>query len=286
MVAMKNSMFVAGAILLLSAAVAVVQAAEDDPHLEGARAIFEWVAASEGGIVSPKQEVRRMVPGDKNTPLIVAATERIEAEEIMVRVPWSNIVTPDNPDDDGQLPCTTATALAREMKLGKDSKYGPYVEYLNGESAQGIPSVWSPEARELFRQVVGKNEIPPGRATTWITNNWYGFCKADPADEVSTKAALMVIQRSDDEIMIPAYDAYNHRNGNWTSLDSEIKIGEYHQTAATRTIEAGEEIYLSYNLCNQCGGRKHDYGTGEILRDYGFVEDYPRRFHYMGDYVS
>ena len=285
MVALKTGMFVVGALLLLSAA-AVVQA-ENDPHLEGARAIFEWIAASEGGIVSPKQEVRRAVPGNKNTPLIVAATERIEVGEIMVRVPWSHIVKPDNPDDDGQLPCTTATSLAREMKLGKDSQYGPYVEYLNGESPHGIPSVWSPKARELFEQVVGgKDDIPPGRATTWITKQWYGRCKGDPEDEVSTLAALMVIQRSDDEIMIPAYDAYNHRNGNWTGLDTTIKIGEYHETAAIRTIEAGEEIYLSYNLCNQCGGRKHDYGTGEILRDYGFVEDYPRRFYYMDEYVS
>jgi hypothetical protein len=281
--ALKNiSVSLAGTILLLSA---VVQAV-DDPHLEGARAIFEWVAASEGGIVSSKQEVRRAVPGDINTPLIVAATERIEAGEIMVRVPWDNIIKPENPDDDGQLPCSTATALAREMKLGKNSKYAPYVEYLNGESATGIPSVWSPAARELFELVVGKKDIPPDRATTWITKNWYGRCKGDPNDEIAKKAALMVIQRSDDEIMIPAYDAYNHRNGNWTSTDTKIKIGHYHETTATRTIEAGEEIFLSYNLCRHCGGRRHDYGTGEILRDYGFVEDYPRRFYYMDEYVS
>jgi hypothetical protein len=256
-----------------------------DPHREGAQAIFDWVASSQGGIVNPKQEVRRAVPGDLSTRLIVAATERIEAGEIVVRVPWDNIITPDNPDDDGQLPCTTVTSLAREMKLGEDSKYSPYVMYLNGESDTGIPSAWSKPAQELFVQVLGKNEIPPDRATMWLTKHWYKKCGGDPEDKVSTKAALMVIQRSDDEIMIPAYDAYNHRNGNWTSTDTSIKFGQYHETVATRAIETGEEIFLSYNLCKHCGGRKLDYGTGEILRDYGFVEQYPRRFHFMNEYV-
>jgi SET domain len=277
-----------GAVLLLGSLTVLIRADEtvSDPHREGAQAIFDWVAASKGSFVNPKQEIRRAVPGDLSTPLIVAAKERIEAGEIVVRVPWDNLIKPDNPDDDGQLPCSTATALAREMKLGKDSKYAPYVEYLNGESDTQIPSTWSKPAQKLFLQVLGKNEIPPNRATNWLSKHWYKKCGGDPEDKISTKAALMVIQRSDDEIMIPAYDSYNHRNGNWTSTDTSIKIGKYHETVATRTIEAGEEIYLSYNLCKHCGGRKLDYGTGEILRDYGFVEQYPRRFHYMNEYVS
>ncbi|KAG7346581.1 spermine synthase [Nitzschia inconspicua] len=273
-------------LLLWSSSISLVRGDDSvsDPHLEGAQAIFDWVASSEGGIVNPKQEVRRAVPGDLSTPLIVAAKERIEAGEIMVRVPWENIIKPDDPDDDGQLPCSTATALAREMKLGKDSKYAPYVMYLNGESDTQIPSVWSQPAQDLFLKVLGDKEIPPARATAWISKHWYQRCGGDPEDKVSTKAALMVIQRSDDEIMIPAYDAYNHRNGKYTSTDTTIKVGNYHETVATRTIEAGEEIFLSYNLCKHCGGRKMDYGTGEMLRDYGFVEQYPRRFHYMDEY--
>ena len=41
-----------------------------------------------------------------------------------------------------------------------------------------------------------------------------------------------------------------------------------------RDIKAGEQIYNSYNLCESCGGRTKSYGTPEILRDYGFVEQY------------
>jgi hypothetical protein len=41
-------------------------------------------------------------------------------------------------------------------------------------------------------------------------------------------------------------------------------------------IEAGEEIYLSYNQFHDCEGWWHEYGTPEMFRDYGFVEQYPQ----------
>jgi hypothetical protein len=153
------------------------------------------------------------------------------------------------------------------MRLGKDSKYAPYVMYLNEQSDSQIPSVWSKAAQDLFLDVLGDGDIPPFRATTWISRDLFGRCKGDPDDKILTKAALMVIQRSDDAIMIPGYDAYNHRNGNWTSTETIIKEGVYHQTVAVRAIEKGEEIYLSYNLCKFCGGRKRKYGTAGKVED-------------------
>ena len=50
------------------------------------------------------------------------------------------------------------------------------------------------------------------------------------------------------------------------SADSRIKTGQYHETYATRVIEPGEEIFLSYYLCKQCGGRRHKYGAGGMLQ--------------------
>ena len=36
---------------------------------------------------------------------------------------------------------------------------------------------------------------------------------------------------------------------------------------AGKTIEVGEQIYISYNMCSNCGGRANDYGTpGKCLR--------------------
>jgi hypothetical protein len=259
--------------------VAAAEESVEDIHLEEARAIFEWMSATEGGFVSPKQDVRRMVPGDLSTPLIVYAKERINAGETIMRVPWSTLIESDDPKDGGQLPCGTVRAVAREMRLGEKSKYGPYVKYINGEPDDRIPSGWSTPAQKLLKDIVGNDQIPPTNPTDWI-RRWKQRCKGDTSDKIATKAALLVIQRSDDAIMIPAYDAYNHRNGNWTNTRTVEEEGVAHETTAIKTIEEGAEIYISYNFCAECGGRKNFYGTAEIFRDYGFVERLPQRWHY------
>jgi hypothetical protein len=82
-------------------------------------------------------------------------------------------------------------------------------------------------------------------------------------------------------------DSFNHRNGKYTSAQSD-RTRQYHVTSATRTVHPGEEIYISYNLCDDCGGRRDrgEYGTAEIFRDYGFVELFPQRWHYTRNYYS
>jgi hypothetical protein len=47
---------------------------------------------------------------------------------------------------------------------------------------------------------------------------------------------------------------------------------------AARDIEVGEEIYISYNQCIDCYKRHYTFGTPEMFRDYGFVEQYPQRW--------
>ena len=52
---------------------------------------------------------------------------------------------------------------------------------------------------------------------------------------------------------------------------------------ASEDIRAGEEIYTSYNMCRHCGGDEGEsYGTPEIMRDCGFVEEYPQRCIFEG----
>jgi hypothetical protein len=250
-----------------------------DTHLEEARAIFEWMAQTEGGFVSPKQDIRRLVPGDVTTPLIVYAKETIMPGEVVMRVPWDTLIGSDDPDDGGQLPCGTVRNVAKEMKLGDASKYAPYVNYLLSEAADQIPSAWSKPAQKLLQDVIGNDKIPPKNPTDWV-KRWKQRCRGDTNDKLAVKAALLIIQRSDDAIMIPAYDAYNHRNGNWTNTRTIEVEGKHHETAAIKRIEEGSEIYISYNFCEECGGRRNFYGTAEILRDYGFVERLPQRWHY------
>mmetsp|Transcript_11670 Transcript_11670/g.24673 ORF Transcript_11670/g.24673 Transcript_11670/m.24673 type:complete len:1268 (-) Transcript_11670:237-4040(-) len=260
---------------------AIAASAASDTHLEEAQAIFDWVSGTEDGFITPKLELRREIPGDVTSPMGVYATETIETGEDIIKVPWDVILHSDDPKEPpSQMVCGTVRTVAKELRLGAKSKYAPYIVYLDNEADAQIPSTWSESAKELFYEILAQS-IGPGDPTGWIEDEWFGKCRGDPNDDVAVKAALMVIQRADDAIMIPAYDNMNHRNGNWTNADTEIERGEFHHTTATRTISPGEQIYISYNFCEECGGRKTGYGTAEILRDYGFVEHYPQRWHYM-----
>lgn len=61
--------------------------------------------------------------------------------------------------------------------------------------------------------------------------------------------------------------------------------GEDIKVFALRDITAGEQLYISYNECDDtdCEGLKYTYITPSILADYGFVEQYPRRFRLILD---
>jgi hypothetical protein len=256
-------------LLIVSFLAAIVVASDQkivDRHLDEAKAIFEWVSESEDGYITPKLEVRRAIKEDPQSFMGVYAKEEIESGEPIVRIPWSVIITSDDPDDEGlQMSCGTVRSLAREMRLGSESKYAPYVMYLHGEADAQIPSTWSNAAQDLLLDVLDGASIPPRDSVDWIESQWLGRCEGDPNDVFGIKAALMVIQRADDAIMIPAYDNLNHRNGNWTNTNTEIDVGHYHTTTATKNIEPGEQIYISYNMCEECGGRAHGYGTAGKL---------------------
>ena len=178
------------------------------------------------------------------------------------------------------LNCATARTLADEMRLAEQSKFAPYVLYLKDTQPPGVlPSVWSDAGQELLSEVAlgGPSEhLPPVQLLDWMQDDWYGVCQGDPADE---HAATLVVQRSWDENLIPVYDMINHRNGKWLNTDSDpIREGDRVTVRAIRNIAADEQLYISYNFCRDCQGRYERYGTPEILRDYGFVEEYPRRF--------
>ena len=272
-----------GLTLLLSSTDVVVSAKDDDdddtinkPNDYG---IFDWIHNSPGGYVNPKQEFQYIegtnIPG-------MFATENIRKGEVLVKIPWSHVLKPDEGDSKTkgeQMACSTVATVIREMKLDSESDYAPYVQYLNAQSSNQLPSAWSLPAQNLLRQVVGglsvyKPEIPPAEPTEWLQDDWFDVCdEASRDDELGQKAALLVVQRSDDNIMIPAYDMYNHRNGKYyMNTSTKIKRGQYHITKAKRDIKAGEEIYISYNHCDECGGRNTNYGTGGKYFSDGFVD--------------
>lgn len=241
------------------------------------KGILSWMHSLPGGYYNPKQEFRHSDPNDPSTLSGIFAREPIEEGELLCRVPWKYLVTnPSGRIEDEQLDCGMTRELARQLKLGKKSKFGPYVEYLNAQPEHQLPSAWSPQGQELLLQVLGQSreensailsdseyasvDFPPLRMVAWM-EEWYDRCHGNPNDTWGKKAALMALLRADDFMMIPAYDFYNHRNGEWHNADSEWEYGEYHETRASRSIEAGEQIYISYDRCPICSGRSEGYGT-------------------------
>jgi hypothetical protein len=243
--------------------------------------ILEWVHNAEGGYYSPKQEFRYANPGDPTSVGGIFAKQRIVKGETVCKVPWERMIKSDDPTEEGQLCCGTANAVAREMRKGEISDYAPYVAYLNAQREDQLPSAWSKKGKALLQEILGgmgeATSIPPTEPTEWLEIDWYTRCRADPSDTLAAKAALLVVQRSDDYLMIPAYDFYNHRNGKWLNTQTVSVEGKHHITKATRTIEPGEQLYISYNRCNECEGRDFGYGTaGKVVRyrmDYVFRLD-------------
>ena len=229
--------------------------------------LFEWIQDGPDGYFNPKQEYRYETPGDSSTVPGMYAAEVIKAGEILLRVPWDRILFSDDPDEDGQLCCGTVRALAREMGEGADSGWAPYVEYLNAQPDDVIPSGWAEEAQLLLRRVVGGTnhvdggEIGPDEPTEWIELDWYDVCDGDRDDGLSAKAALLAVQHADGEKMVPVYGMYNHRNGRFFNTESVTTKGRYHTTRASRNIQPGEQIYVSHNHCEECGAWKKRYGT-------------------------
>eukprot|EP00537_Pseudo-nitzschia_pungens_P010078 CAMPEP_0172391918 /NCGR_PEP_ID=MMETSP1061-20121228/8205_1 /TAXON_ID=37318 /ORGANISM="Pseudo-nitzschia pungens, Strain cf. pungens" /LENGTH=1472 /DNA_ID=CAMNT_0013122659 /DNA_START=216 /DNA_END=4634 /DNA_ORIENTATION=+ len=284
-----------------------------DTHRKSVERIFDWIRNAPDGFVTPKQGVSRMVEGNIETPLIVVALDNIAKGELLVQTPWSHILKSDDEDRDDELGwyCGTASRLAEEMKLGEDSFYAPYVTYLNEEPDNQLTHQYTMQGKAMLHQIIGLHHdevnrspasdrsdafaqrLMPEGIDTSLKSNWFGTCGADRSDTIATKAASMVVQRADDHILIPAYDAYNHRNNdpvhhkNYMNARTVTTEEMYHQTFALRDIQKGEQIFISYNMCEQCQGRIWGrFGTAEMYREYGFVEWFPQRWWYpgFGDY--
>jgi len=89
----------------------------------------------------------------------------------------------------------------------------------------------------------------------------------------------MVVQRGWDRALCPVYDMMNHNNGRLNTNNTSV-FGEHgFQMESIQDIQAGEELFLTYNDCVDCTAYEKSLkdfrGTADIVRDFGFVESYP-----------
>jgi hypothetical protein len=179
--------------------------------------IFDWVRSAPGGVYHPAQTFRT----DPATGITgVFATEDIPEDTVLVSVPWSHVIISDDPTEEGQLCCGLVDRLKREWKLGKKSQFAPYIEYLKKgyteKSNTQLPTTWSKRGQALLEAIVGTRPstddpmtnvnqtiLPPENPFRWLQDDWFPLCGGKASDKLGIQAALVVIQRSDDDILIP-----------------------------------------------------------------------------------
>ncbi len=255
---------------------------EQDKYAQSLASMLE----AKNGYFHPKLELRRTNLSDPSSTFGMFAKEDIKANSLLFKVPTNAIIDSIESLDDQppqtSLVCGTVRNLAQQFKLGNESEHAEYVNYLlDTQPPDLIPSAWSTSGKSLlvrFLQGVSRSDVklPPEYPIEWISDDWRGECggSKDPLEE---RAALLVIQRAWDHLMIPVYDMMNHRNGeSVNTMSNNARLEGAVRVQAKRDIKAGEEIYTTYNMCEDCEERANTFGTPEILRDYGFVEQYPQ----------
>ena len=61
---------------------------------------------------------------------------------------------------------------------------------------------------------------------------------------------------------ISGLDMYSHRNGKYlNTMTTKSTDDDEYVTSASRDIQPGETIHMSYNYCLGCTGRNIAYGT-------------------------
>ena len=250
--------------------------------------VIDWIR-SKGGFVNPKLEIRKEDDSNPDSFYGMFSNDDIQEDEVLLSIPQDCLLTSELEEPDWI--CTTSKNLVREMELGNSSKYAAYVEYLSSLPVGQLPSHWSDQGKQLLCKVTGEpsNQIlPPLDVASWIETDYVTQCDGNDSEDNlhEQHVFLMVIQRGWDDILVPIYDMMNHRNGKWLNTKSLGVRENVVEVLAKKIIRAGDEVYTSYDQCEDCGGRSDTYGTPEIFRDYGFIEDFPQKWIFHDQEVS
>lgn len=217
-----SGLFLAGSLLLHHLTFVLASSGDGDgrpgvnpPSKPLDYGLVDWLTTREGGFWNPKQEIRLVDPEDPTSMRGVFAKERIESGELLCNVPWDSLITSFDPytgeewKDETDLSCRTVRNLIRHLKLGNTSSLAPYIAYLQDQPTGRVLSSWSTPGKELLEEILGGYDefqtLPPIYPFQWV-ENWVEDCNGNIEDELEMQAAMLIVQRADEDVLIPLYD--------------------------------------------------------------------------------
>lgn len=88
--------------------------------------------------------------------------------------------------------------------------------------------------------------------------------------------------------LVPVFDMINHHNGpryNNIIRSNHPDDGNGYIVTANQDILAGQQLFITYNQCIEnepiCANISKTFVTQHLFWEYGFVEDYPRRWAFL-----
>jgi len=113
----------------------------------------------------------------------------------------------------------------------------------------------------------------------FMEENMKGCINDDDLMKFSTE---IVVTRGNDIHLIPVWDMMNHGtegkiNINSTSVHSKEGVHVF----AEKRIQKGEELYFDYYGCADCDDTYSYWGTPEMMRDFGFVDNYRQTWIFL-----
>eukprot|EP00581_Thalassiosira_minuscula_P006467 CAMPEP_0183737202 /NCGR_PEP_ID=MMETSP0737-20130205/51309_1 /TAXON_ID=385413 /ORGANISM="Thalassiosira miniscula, Strain CCMP1093" /LENGTH=428 /DNA_ID=CAMNT_0025971431 /DNA_START=157 /DNA_END=1443 /DNA_ORIENTATION=- len=266
-----------------------------DSHSEDADVLtsdlLEWLRAN-GAYINEKLVVRHVVPNDPSSPRGVFASDAMDEGEVLCKIPPQLIVKSTDELMEGlpaEMSYCGAIKAVLEATSGEDIT--PYGRYLLSQPKGYTAMFWSQAAQNFLMGILRStrteelteyDELPPhGLDETAL--EFGRNCDGDVDNPLYFQAAMLVAARSDYDVMVPMYDMFNHHNGHYNikhGHDKYRKASEElgYEILTVTAIQAGEELYNSYNQCNICDEYWDWFGTPYMFLQFGFVEPIPQRW--------
>jgi hypothetical protein len=257
--------------------------------------IITWVR-SKGGFFSDSIEIRRIDPSDETSYFGVFAKRNIKANDELMKIPhecyiesWDEARTMgvaipqdyDTLDRDGfnTNACLLSNKLEAEMKLDNDSSYAPYVAYLKTQNTGQVPAMWSANGKDVLRMILESGNDAVDWMDLYFLENGSSSCIV--SDPFEMHMMEMSIQRGFDNALIPLWDMVNHDSGPGINTETNSLYDTEEggvKVKALVDIKAGEELFHSYIDTFDNNQLYKEWGTTDILKNFGFVEGYPHRW--------